>query len=309
VRLVPTNKTVRRALAEVPDVGAADVAGAPLDFGVPAATNEPFAWFDALDLCSPVHALVAATKIAAPIRSRRPATRFPIIWPIMLVARDLSKEYRSGENRLAVLRDVSFSIPQGAFVAIVGPSGSGKTTLLGLLAGLDTPTRGRVILDDADLTGMDEDQRAQLRGQKVGFVFQSFQLISTLTAVENVQVPLELRGDRGAADRARDLLTRVGLGDRLDHFPTQLSGGEQQRVAIARAFANSPRILFADEPTGNLDSDTGAHIVELLEALNRESKTTIILVTHDHALAGHAQRIIRLSDGRVVSDTSTERAA
>jgi putative ABC transport system ATP-binding protein len=227
----------------------------------------------------------------------------------MLVARDLSKEYRSGENRLAVLRDVSFSIPQGAFVAVVGPSGSGKTTLLGLLAGLDTPTRGRVILDDADLTGMDEDQRARLRGEKVGFVFQSFQLISTLTALENVQVPLELRGDRGAGVRARELLERVGLGDRLDHFPTQLSGGEQQRVAIARAFANSPRILFADEPTGNLDSDTGAHIVELLEALNRESKTTIILVTHDLTLAGHAQRIIRLSDGRVVSDTSTERAA
>ena len=227
----------------------------------------------------------------------------------MLVARDLTKEYRSGENRLTVLRDVSFSIPQGAFVAIVGPSGSGKTTLLGLLAGLDTPTHGRVILDDADLTGMDEDQRARLRGEKVGFVFQSFQLISTLTALENVQVPLELRGDRGAAERARELLGRVGLGDRLDHFPTQLSGGEQQRVAIARAFANSPRILFADEPTGNLDSDTGAHIVELLEGLNRESKTTIILVTHDHTLAGHAQRIIRLSDGRVVSDTNTERAA
>jgi putative ABC transport system ATP-binding protein len=227
----------------------------------------------------------------------------------MLVARDLTKEYRSGENRLAVLRDVSFSIQQGAFVAIVGPSGSGKTTLLGLLAGLDTPTHGRVILDDADLTGMDEDQRARLRGEKVGFVFQSFQLISTLTALENVQVPLELRGDAGASARARELLGRVGLGDRLDHFPTQLSGGEQQRVAIARAFANSPRILFADEPTGNLDSDTGAHIVELLEALNRESKTTIILVTHDLTLAGHAERIIRLSDGRVVSDTSTERAA
>jgi putative ABC transport system ATP-binding protein len=227
----------------------------------------------------------------------------------MLVARDLTKEYRSGENRLAVLRDVSFSIPQGAFVAVVGPSGSGKTTLLGLLAGLDTPTRGRVILDDADLTGMDEDQRARLRGEKVGFVFQSFQLISTLTALENVQVPLELRGDSGATERARELLVRVGLTDRLDHFPTQLSGGEQQRVAIARAFANSPRILFADEPTGNLDSDTGAHIVELLEGLNRESKTTIILVTHDHSLAAHAERIIRLSDGRVVSDTSTERAA
>jgi len=207
------------------------------------------------------------------------------------------------------LRDVSFSIAQGAFVAIVGPSGSGKTTLLGLIAGLDTPTRGKILLDDADLTAMDEDQRARLRGEKVGFVFQSFQLISTLTAIENVQVPLELRGDSGAAERARELLTRVGLGDRLDHFPTQLSGGEQQRVAIARAFANAPRILFADEPTGNLDSETGARIVQLLEELNRESKTTIILVTHDPALASRAQRIIRLSDGRVVSDTVTEQAA
>jgi putative ABC transport system ATP-binding protein len=227
----------------------------------------------------------------------------------MLVARDLSKEYRSGDNRLTVLRDVTFTVPQGAFVAIVGPSGSGKTTLLGLLAGLDTPSRGQVLLDDADLTAMDEDQRAKLRGEKVGFVFQSFQLISTLTALENVQVPLELRGDSGAGARARDLLTRVGLGDRLHHFPTQLSGGEQQRVAIARAFSNAPRILFADEPTGNLDSETGARIVALLESLNRESKTTIVLVTHDLTLAGHAQRIIRLSDGRVISDTNTERAA
>ena len=227
----------------------------------------------------------------------------------MLVARELSKEYRSGENRLAVLRDVSFSIPQGAFVAIVGPSGSGKTTLLGLLAGLDTPTHGQVLLDGADLTAMTEDDRARLRGEKVGFVFQSFQLISTLTALENVQVPLELRGENGAGARARELLQRVGLGDRLDHFPTQLSGGEQQRVAIARAFANAPRIMFADEPPGNLDSDTSARIVELLEALNRESKTTIILVTHDLNLASRTQRVIRLSDGRVISDTETERAA
>ena len=227
----------------------------------------------------------------------------------MLVARNLSKEYRSGDNRLTVLRDVNFAIPQGAFVAIVGPSGSGKTTLLGLLAGLDTPSTGQVILDGSDMTAMDEDQRARLRGEKVGFVFQSFQLIATLTALENVQVPLELRGESNAGVRARDLLERVGLGDRLDHFPTQLSGGEQQRVAIARAFANAPRILFADEPTGNLDSDTGARIVELLEALNRESRTTIILVTHDHGLAGRAQRIIRLSDGRVISDSETERAA
>jgi putative ABC transport system ATP-binding protein len=226
----------------------------------------------------------------------------------MLIARDLTKEYRSGDQRLAVLRDVSFSIPQGAFVAIVGPSGSGKTTLLGLLAGLDTPSRGQVLIDAADLTGMSEDARARLRGEKVGFVFQSFQLLGTLTALENVQVPLELRGERGARERATELLGRVGLADRLHHFPTQLSGGEQQRVALARAFANAPRILFADEPTGNLDSETGARIVHLLESLNRESGATVILVTHDAALAARAQRVITLSDGRVVSDVRTSGA-
>ena len=221
----------------------------------------------------------------------------------MLVAQGLIKEFDSGSHHLTVLRDVSFTIPQGTFVAIVGPSGSGKTTLLGLLAGLDTPTRGRVLLDDADLTAMTEDERARLRGQKVGFVFQSFQLIPTLNALENVQVPLELRGDSGASRRATELLERVGLGDRLDHLPSQLSGGEQQRVAIARAFSNRPGILFADEPTGNLDGATGAHIVELLEELNRESRTTIVLVTHDLTLARRAQRLIRLADGIVVEDT------
>ena len=224
----------------------------------------------------------------------------------MLVARGLTKEYQSGDHTLTVLRDVSFSVEQGTFVAIVGPSGSGKTTLLGLLAGLDTPTRGTVALDDADLSALDEDARARLRGEKVGFVFQSFQLIPTLTAIENVQVPLELRGEPSATERAADVLDRVGLGDRLDHFPTQLSGGEQQRVAIARAFANRPRILFADEPTGNLDSDTGRRIVELLESLNRESGSTVVLVTHDLGLAGRTRRIIRLSDGSVVSDELTD---
>ena len=223
----------------------------------------------------------------------------------MLSTSNLTKEYQSGTHRLTVLRDVNFTIDQGEFVAIVGPSGSGKTTLLGLLAGLDTPSRGSVHLDGSDLTALDEDARARLRGEKVGFVFQSFQLISTLTAIENVQVPLELRGENHAAERAADLLKRVGLGDRLDHFPTQLSGGEQQRVAIARAFSNGPRILFADEPTGNLDSDTGLRIVELLESLNRESGSTIVLVTHDLALARRAGRIIRLSDGLVVSDERT----
>ncbi len=226
----------------------------------------------------------------------------------MLIARNLIKEFPSGDQLLTVLRDVSFTISDGALVAIVGPSGSGKTTLLGLLAGLDTPTRGSVILDGADLTTLDEDQRARLRGEKVGFVFQTFQLIPTLTAQENVQSPLELRGESGAAARARELLHRVGLGDRMHHFPNQLSGGEQQRVAIARAFSNAPRILFADEPTGNLDSENGARIVELLESLNRESGATIVIVTHDAALASRAQRIIRLSDGAVVSD-SAERAA
>jgi putative ABC transport system ATP-binding protein len=223
----------------------------------------------------------------------------------MLSASGLTKEYQSGDHRLTVLRDVNFSIDQGEFVAIVGPSGSGKTTLLGLLAGLDTPTRGAVHLDGTDLTALDEDDRARLRGEKVGFVFQSFQLITTLTAIENVQVPLELRGEPDAVPRARDVLQRVGLGDRLEHFPTQLSGGEQQRVAIARAFSNKPRILFADEPTGNLDSDTGGRIVELLESLNSESGSTVVLVTHDLNLARRARRVIRLKDGLVVSDEPT----
>src|SRR5688572_27952660 len=173
----------------------------------------------------------------------------------MLSASNLTKEYQTGDHRLTVLRDVTFSIDQGEFVAIVGPSGSGKTTLLGLLAGLDTPTRGSVILDGNDLTAMNENERAKLRGEKVGFVFQSFQHIPTLTARENIQVPLELQGLDGAAARADELLERVGLGKRGHHFPMQLSGGEQQRVAIARAFANAPRILFADEPTGNLDAN------------------------------------------------------
>lgn len=227
----------------------------------------------------------------------------------MLVAEGLTKEYRSGTQALTVLRDVSFHVPAGAFVSIVGPSGSGKTTLLGLLAGLDTPTRGRVLLDGVDLAGLDEDRRAALRGEKVGFVFQSFQLIPTLTALENVQVPLDLAGQvpaREAATRARDLLARVGLGDRTHHFPQQLSGGEQQRVALARAFVNAPRILFADEPTGNLDGTTGERIVELLEALNRERGCTIVLVTHDVALAARTQRTIRLRDGVVVEDVRHE---
>jgi len=226
----------------------------------------------------------------------------------MLIARDVTKEYKSGEQNIAVLHDVSFTIQQGDFVAIVGPSGSGKTTLLGLLAGLDTPTRGTVVLDDSDLTTLSENDRARLRGEKVGFVFQSFQLIPTLTAQENVQVPLELRGTAGATERARELIDRVGLTGRGHHFPTQLSGGEQQRVAIARAFANSPKILFADEPTGNLDNATGHRIFELLQSLNSEGGSTIVLVTHDISLASRASRIIRLLDGAVVEDSGSPSA-
>lgn len=223
----------------------------------------------------------------------------------MLVASRLQKEYPSGAGTLAVLKDVSFDIPQGSFVAIVGPSGSGKTTLLGLLAGLDVPSSGTVSLDGVELNRLTEDRRAMLRGEKVGFIFQTFQLIPTLTALENVQVPLELRGEDGAPERARALLERVGLAGRMDHFPSQLSGGEQQRVAIARAFSNSPRILFADEPTGNLDGATGTRIVELLESLNRTSGSTIVLVTHDMTLAERAHRIIRLRDGMVIEDRLT----
>ena len=226
----------------------------------------------------------------------------------MLIAREVTKEYMSGEQTIAVLHDVSFTIQQGDFVAIVGPSGSGKTTLLGLLAGLDTPTRGTVVLDDSDLTRLSENDRARLRGEKVGFVFQSFQLIPTLTAQENVQVPLELRGTAGAAERAKELIDRVGLTGRGHHFPTQLSGGEQQRVAIARAFANSPKILFADEPTGNLDNATGHRIFELLQSVNSEGGSTIVLVTHDISLASRARRMIRLLDGAVVEDTGAPSA-
>ena len=225
----------------------------------------------------------------------------------MLVARELTKSFPSGDRTITVLRDVSFTIADREFVAIVGPSGSGKTTLLGLLAGLDTPSAGSVRLDDVDLATIGEDARARLRGAKVGFVFQSFQLIPTLTALENVRVPLDLRGDENAQARATELLARVGLADRGHHYPVRLSGGEQQRVAIARAFVNSPRVLFADEPTGNLDQTTGLRIVELLEELNRDAGTTVVIVTHDADLAAHARRIIRLSDGLVVEDS--ERAA
>jgi putative ABC transport system ATP-binding protein len=221
----------------------------------------------------------------------------------MLRCDALTKTYRSGGRELTVLNDISFAVEPGGFVAVVGPSGSGKTTLLGLLAGLDRPTSGTVHLDGADLTTLDGDALARLRGGKVGFVFQSFQLIPTLTARENVQVPLELRGE-AAADRATGLLERVGLADRADHYPAQLSGGEQQRVALARAFSSRPKVLFADEPTGNLDARTGAGIIDLMTELNRDLRTTLVLVTHDLDLAGRARRTIRLADGRIVADTA-----
>jgi len=219
----------------------------------------------------------------------------------MLRAEALTRTYVSGGREITVLRDITFELEAGGVLAITGASGSGKSTLLGLLAGLDRPSSGRVVLDGHDLGSLSEDQRARLRADKVGFVFQSFQLIPTLTARENVQVPLELRGQDGRA-RADELLSRVGLGDRGHHYPAQLSGGEQQRVAIARAFAHRPLVLFADEPTGNLDAANGANVVALLGELNREAGTTLVLVTHDPELATRARRLVRLRDGAVVED-------
>ena len=218
----------------------------------------------------------------------------------MIIAEALTQTYRSGGRPLTVLENIDLAIAPQEFVAIVGPSGSGKTTLLGLLAGLDRPSSGRVLLEGTDLATLDEDARARLRAERVGFVFQSFQLVPTLTALENVLVPLELRGRaNGAATRAAELLARVGLADRTHHYPAQLSGGEQQRVAIARAFANEPRILFADEPTGNLDADTGGRVIDLLLRLNEESRATLVLVTHDPDLAGRAHRIVRIAGGKL----------
>jgi len=225
---------------------------------------------------------------------------------IALDVNHLSKTYGDGPNALTVLDDVSFAIKAGTTNAIVGPSGSGKTTLLGLCAGLDRASLGTVSLGGVSLGNLDEDQRARLRSEKVGFVFQSFQLIPTLSALENAMVPLELRQEQNVRARAADLLGRVGLGDRLDHYPAQLSGGEQQRVAIARAFINRPTILFADEPTGNLDDDTSARVQDLLFELNEEAATTLILVTHDLDLARLTRRIIRLQGGRIASDDLVE---
>jgi putative ABC transport system ATP-binding protein len=221
---------------------------------------------------------------------------------IVLEADQLTKTYKSGSGSLTVLDQVSFQVEQGATLAIVGPSGSGKTTLLGLCAGLDVPTRGTVKLMGLAMHAMDEDDRAYLRNQYVGFVFQNFQLLPTLTALENVMVPLELRGERTALSRAKELLERVGLGSRMEHYPTQLSGGEQQRVAMARAFITSPRILFADEPTGNLDEENAHHITDLLFRMNREQDTTLVLVTHNLELAYRTSRVLIMRAGRLAED-------
>ncbi len=222
----------------------------------------------------------------------------------ILEARKLTKVVDTGTHRVEILRGVDLSVPVGQFVAIMGASGSGKSTLLGLLAGLDSPTSGNIIIDGTDITNLKEDDLALVRGRKIGFVFQSYQLIPTLTAEENVLLPYELTGgDVGTGtQRARELLKNVGLGDRLDHYPVQLSGGEQQRVALARAFMGKPPLLMADEPTGNLDSSNGAHVLDLLLSLNKQEGTTLVMVTHDLALAARADRLVTLRDGVVISD-------
>lgn len=221
----------------------------------------------------------------------------------VLEASLLTKTYRSADRALTVLDSVSFRVEQGNSLAIIGPSGSGKTTLLGLCAGLDVPTSGTLSLMGFKLNNMSEDDRAYVRNQYVGFVFQNFQLLATLTALENVMVPLELRGEKNIAPKAKELLARVGLQDRMHHFPTQLSGGEQQRVAMARAFITAPKILFADEPTGNLDEENASHITDLLFGMNREEHTTLVLVTHNIDLAQKTQRILRMKGGKLIEDS------
>jgi putative ABC transport system ATP-binding protein len=220
----------------------------------------------------------------------------------VLETENLTKIYRSAENELVVLDTISFTVEEGNSISIIGPSGSGKTTLLGLCAGLDVPSTGTVSLMGFKLNAMSEDDRAYIRNQYVGFVFQNFQLLSTLTALENVMVPLELRGDRNVMAKAKELLQRVGLSERLHHYPSQLSGGEQQRVAMARAFITEPKILFADEPTGNLDEENAHHITDLLFGMNKEQGTTLVLVTHNLELAQRTNRILRMRGGKLVAD-------
>jgi putative ABC transport system ATP-binding protein len=218
----------------------------------------------------------------------------------VLSARGIGKTVKSGDSDLVILREIDLAVTSGEVVAVVGASGSGKSTLLAILAGLDTPTAGSVTLEGADLFALDEDRRAELRGRSVGFVFQSFQLLPSLTALENVMLPLELAANPEAEALARAMLARVGLGERLSHYPKHLSGGEQQRVALARAFVVRPKLLFADEPTGSLDAESGAAVIGLLFEMNREFGTTLILVTHDEQLASRCQRVVRLAAGRIV---------
>lgn len=220
----------------------------------------------------------------------------------MIAIRHLSMRLTAGGRRVTILDDVTLSIPPKQMVAVMGPSGSGKSTLLGLIAGLDRPTEGTIVLDGIDITTLSESRMAKFRRMKIGYIFQSFHLIPTLTALENVLVPLELAGDVAAKDLAAELLHAVGLQDRMHHYPVQLSGGEQQRVAVARAFACRPPILLADEPTGNLDSQTGRHVMDLLLSLHRDYGTTLVLVTHDRAIASLMHRVIALRDGRIESD-------
>src|SRR5687767_7365640 len=227
----------------------------------------------------------------------------------MILLQNLTKTVRSGTEDLTILEDVSLEIPDGQFVALTGASGSGKSTLLGLIAGLDSPSKGSIVIDGDEVTAMNEDGLATLRSEKIGFIFQSFHLIPSLTAFENILIPMEIRGVRNARDRADSLLADVDLTDRGHHYPTELSGGEQQRVAIARAFANEPSILLADEPTGNLDSRNGKHIFELMTGLHSRRNVTLVLVTHDAELAGQAERQIVLRDGRVISDEMNSGAA
>jgi putative ABC transport system ATP-binding protein len=221
----------------------------------------------------------------------------------MIQVENLSKTIENPPSKVEILRGVSFDVPAGQFLAIMGASGSGKSTLLGLMAGLDTATSGRIVLDGTDITHLGEDAMARVRGRKIGFVFQNYQLVATLTAEENILLPAELSGMNGSSrQRAKELLERVGLTNRAHHYPVQLSGGEQQRVALARAFITQPPILMADEPTGNLDSTNGQHVLDLLVRLNREEKATLVLVTHDRPLAEHANRILTLRDGQILSD-------
>ena len=227
----------------------------------------------------------------------------------MIELREVSKTVMSGREPLTILHPLSILIPGGQFVAIVGPSGSGKSTLLGLIAGLDAPTSGSVLIDGVDITRLDEDRLAKLRGEKVGFVFQFFHLIPSLTALENVSVPMEIVGMKDARRRAAQLLDEVGLSDRAHHYPSQLSGGEQQRIALARALANDPKIVLADEPTGNLDTTNGRHIMQLLREIHRSRGTTIVLVTHDAEVASLADSRLVLRDGRVVERVDRELAA